>query len=155
VQADGSNPRLWELLGRVLLQLKDEEAAEEALREAIRLRPDRVATHLRLITALLQQAKADEARKVLEDIPRKRRLATIVQKYYGDVYTVQGHHKEAVASYRAALLGTPGGEQTVAAVEEDAGSGAEPDWIMLIERYQPELTKVLANARNRRRANKR
>jgi len=63
---DRADEVTWFGLGQTLLALGRAAEAAEALREAVRLRPDYTAAHRDLGRALLDAGRADEAARVLE-----------------------------------------------------------------------------------------
>ncbi|MHC4092017.1 MAG: tetratricopeptide repeat protein [Planctomycetota bacterium] len=145
---------IWSLLGRVKLQQQNYSGAEDAYREIIRLQPKSPAGRLRLIEALLPQGKVDEARQVLESIPRRKRIVPIIHKYYGDIYLKKGMHQQAAEAYRAAILNSPGGEEIVAALEKETGVEAKGDWQVMIKHYESVIAKLMEQSRKERRAAK-
>lgn len=143
------NAQIWSLLGRVRLQMKQYEEAEAAYREAARLRPHSITNSLQFVAALIPQGKTKEAADLLQRMPRRGWLAPAVQKAYGDLYLAQGDEREAVESYRAALLASPGGEEAVARIESSTPAGVEPDWKALVRSYQAEIAQVTDEGRKK------
>jgi cytochrome c-type biogenesis protein CcmH/NrfG len=154
VEQEPNDAVAWDLLGRIRLRQEDYESASDAFREAVRLKPKQVSTHLRLVEALIGEGKAMEARKVLDDLPRKRHMSNVVHKFTGDIYRSEKKYKEAVEFYRAALLKTPGGDAVVADIEEGTSPVGEVDWEALADAYEPAMTKLMNEVRSERRSAK-
>ena len=152
-QATPDDTRILGMLGRAAMKKQDYATAERVYRTAIDLKPDRHTPNLRLVEALIPQGKSDEAREILEKLPRNRRFATLVQKSYGDIHLHDGQFKEAAESYRAVMLGLPGGDDIVAGIESSIGDG---DWQALAGRLQSEAeTMIRAAMRSHREQNPR
>src|SRR5215468_8622807 len=87
---DRADEAIWFGLGRTLLELGRPAEAADALREALRLRPDYTAAHRDLGRALLEAGRADEAARALEraaqvaeetrDLQTGREIAVLLRK---------------------------------------------------------------------------
>src|SRR5262245_40877393 len=87
---DRADEVTWFGLGQTLLALGRAAEAVDALREAVRLRPDYTAAHRDLGRALLEVGRADEAARVLElaaqvaettrDLQTGREIAVLISK---------------------------------------------------------------------------
>jgi len=143
-----SNPeanRIWELLGRLKMSAKDYEGAERAFRRVIELEPKDRSAPLRLADALIKQGKFDETREVLQTVPRRGRLTSLVHRAYGDLYAARNLYNDAVQSYRASILHTPDGERTLAEIDAACGSAASGETMI------PHFHAAFAKLREERR----
>jgi tetratricopeptide (TPR) repeat protein len=138
---------LWGRLGRARMQVNDYEGAEAAYREVARLRPRGRTSSLRLIEALIPQAKFDEALEIIRKIPRRGRIGAMLYKYSGDIFAAQKRNDEAVQSYRAAVIASAGGEKLAA--EIDAASQANGDSSATVKLYQAAIADLEEAARKR------
>ena len=151
-----SNPesnRLWELLGRLKTSAKDHEGAERAFRKVIELDPQDRSAPLRLADALIKQGKFDEAREVLQTVPRRGRLTSLVHRAYGDLYLARQLYNDAVQSYRASILNTPDGERILAEIEAAAGPDASSE--SMIPHFQAIFEKLREQRREQGRKGER
>jgi cytochrome c-type biogenesis protein CcmH/NrfG len=146
----GEDPRVWKALALLRARSEDYSGAEEAFSKAIDLKPRNVAAYFRLVDVMLAQGKYGEALQALGKVARRKDDAT-VQRYYGEIYRQQGMFKEAVDSYRAALLHTPDGEATVSAIEKDAGKEIPGNWEAVAKRYLPAMENLAASTKEARR----
>jgi len=179
VKLYGESALIWGLLGRVKLQLKDYAAAEDAIRNSILAKKQgrAPAKVIQLIGALLPQGKIEEAKNLLDRLPRHGALAAVVQKTYGDVYYAQAKYDLAATAYRTACAHTEDFEEERATLEAGlAVEGAESnprrvadvigaaitrrletarqkvldqDWHVLLDKYEPMIAD-LAEARQAR-----
>lgn len=67
---------LWQALGRVQNQMREYAAAEESLQRALELKGPSEAVLFTLITALVRQSKADEAKQYQEQLAQLRAART-------------------------------------------------------------------------------
>jgi tetratricopeptide (TPR) repeat protein len=164
---------LWMFLGRVKLNMKDYAGAEAAFNEFQRQRPRNMTGLLRLVETLIPQGKFDQARALLQRIPRRSRLATLVHQFYGDIHALQNNHDEAIECYRAALLHSEGGPEAVTELEGSWGPKtdrkaklaglqaalakqrdegrkrlADLDWQEMLERMMPQAGQFGAGRRD-------
>ncbi len=127
LQTNPRSGRIWDLLGRMKMVVKDYEGAERAFTEVIELDTQDRAAPFRLVDVLIKQGKLDQARDILQTLPRRGRMTSVVHRYYGDIYAARQHYDEAVLSYRASVLHTPDGERTLAEIEAAAGPNADSE----------------------------
>jgi tetratricopeptide (TPR) repeat protein len=169
----------WALLGREKLILKDYPGAETAIRNSIGATKQgrAVGRVIQLIEALLPQGKIDEAKSLLNRLPRHGALAAAVQKTYGDVYYAQEKYDLAAAAYRTACTQAENFEEERTALEASlVAEGAETnpkrvasvmgaaitrrleagrlkflsqEWHALLDKYEPMMAD-LAEARHAR-----
>lgn len=140
---------VWNALGRTRIELGDFAAAEQAYREAARLRPKDPAAPLRIVEALVPQGKLDQASEVLAKVPRRGRLGAMAHKYYGDIYAAQRLFEDAVRSYRAALLNSADGEKTVAELDRALPENGKIDWRLVLPNFQAAIEHKIEDARKR------
>ena len=140
---------LWHLLAGAQLQTGQEDAAEEALRKAVELRPRGVSDKLRLAEVLISRGKGEEARALLKSMPRRKGVTSQVHRLSGDLHWREGRAREAAECYRSGLLTSTGGNAEVARVQ---AAGADPaDWEHLAEAYREALVRLLENAEETQR----
>jgi len=143
-----SNAILWSWLGRIRLQSGHYVAAEAAFREASRRKRFALSAALGLVEVLVGQRRLDEARDVLDEMPRRRAVAFLIERGYGDIFLAEQRYEEAASHFRAALLGMAGGQEMIAAAEKDlpvSSAVAEP----LARRYRTLLARVAARGKGR------
>ena len=146
VKSNPESAKIWDLLGRMKTVVKDYGGAEQAFREAIAHKTTDRATPLRLVDTLIKQGKLDRAREMLQTMPRRGRMKAVVQRFYGDIYAARKLYDEAVESYRASILHTPGGDEIMAAIDAAAGPGADSEAMM------PHYHAAFVKMREERRA---
>jgi len=140
---------IWSLQGRLRMKSKDYAGAEEAFRQAAKLRTRDVFGPLRIVEALIPQGKYDEATELLQKVPRRGPAAALSFKYYGDIYAARKIYDEAVSSYRAAMLKSKDGQGAVAELEAELGERiADPK--VALEKYQAAVEKLMEQAREQR-----
>lgn len=145
--ASKSNPesdRIWDLLGRTKMVVKDYAGAEKAFNEVINLKAQDRSAPLRLVDALVKQGKLEKAQDILKSIPRRGRVTSLVHQYYGDIYAAKRLYEDAVESYRAALLHMPDGERVLAEIDAAAGPGADDK--AKIPQFQDAIAKLREEA---------
>ena len=149
LQADASNAQVWYLLGAARQGLGRLEEAASALREAVRLEPNRAEAHKHLGVVLAQQRQYGPAeacfRRTLElrpsDAEAHQNLATALVEL--------GRPDEAVAEFDAVLRLVPGhaealngrGQVHLGKGEREA---ARDDFRRALERL-PDFTRAWAN----------
>jgi tetratricopeptide (TPR) repeat protein len=160
LKANPQARRLWGLLGTAKMETRDYAGAEAAFAKALELNPGDAGVSLNQVGALIKQGKLDQARDILQKVPRVGPLASLAQKYYGDLYAARQQYDEAVASYLAAILQTADGETIVAEVESAAGAGADneakiPHFEAAIEKVREQaIAKAREEARKARQADR-
>ncbi|WP_287127708.1 lipopolysaccharide assembly protein LapB [Candidatus Cyanaurora vandensis] len=134
-------------LGRIYLTQQDYGAAREALEEALKLKPEaKPGVRLGLVQALIAEEKLGEATETLKQVNQSNRLAPIVHKLWGDIYTAQGLTKEAAEEYRAATLLAKEGD---GALEElDMETVEDIDWEEMADSYRESATSLVASRLN-------
>jgi len=133
-------------LGRIYLGQKDFPAAREALEEALKIKPEaKPGVRLGLVQALISDKKVGEATEVLKQVNETPRLAPLVHKLWGDIYTEQGLLKEAAEEYRAATLLSKEGDTLE---ELDMEALESIDWEEMADSYRETATSLVADRLN-------
>ncbi len=143
------DPAVWITLGRLRQTAKDYAAAESAFREVLKLRPKRLAAKVGLMDVLVHQGKLEETREILKTVSRRGPMAGIVHRLSGDVFFAEGKYREAVESYRAALLRRANGKDILESLDKEPAGNGEADWLSLAEQYVSEVGKAQDEARTR------
>lgn len=165
---------VWGLLGRIKLKAGEYPGAEDAFRNAIRVKGrSGVVLDLLLFDSLVPQGKIEAARTLLGRLPRFGATAAAVQKCYGDLFYAESRYDNAAKAYRAAFRQLEGGEEqmgnldaALVAEQSDANSKRvsevlgraiserleaarqnylEQDWHALLDKYEHKLADF-ANA---------
>jgi tetratricopeptide (TPR) repeat protein len=147
LERKSDDPAVWTTLGRIRNNAKDYAAAESCYREGLKLRPKRLASKVGLVEVLIPQGKVEEAREILKTISRRGPMAGIVHRLSGDVFFAEGKHREAVESYRAALLRRQNSEAVLESLAKEPAGNGTADWLSLAEQYRSEIKKVQEDAR--------
>jgi tetratricopeptide (TPR) repeat protein len=137
-----SNAQLWTLLGRIQLSTQDYAGAEAALRKAVAIDPRQREVALHLVDALVPQGKLQEARIILDRMPKMARRRGRIHASYAKLHMAGHHYKQAADAYRAALMCRRDGEAAVADVEAEIPKQGDVDWKSVAERYQTTLRDV-------------
>lgn len=74
--------RAYKLLGSAQMLNKESERGLNSLKKAVELNPENTNTQLNLVSALVQNAKYDEALKLINSIIHKNEKGTIATAYY-------------------------------------------------------------------------
>jgi Tfp pilus assembly protein PilF len=139
---------VWSALGRLCMKKGDHIQAEEAFRQMATLRPTDVFGPLRIVEAIVPQGKFEEARELLETVPRTGQAAALAHKYFGDIYAAQEIYEDAVNSYRAALMKSKDGATTVAELDREL-EGRRLDQKAIVAKYQEYIEAKINEARER------
>lgn len=166
------------LLSRVQTREGDYAGAETTLRKVMAQRKrSGPAVPLMLVDVLIHQKKTNEARSLLESIPRRAHLRKLMNKAYGDLNFEESKYKEAIEYYRAVLLGNDKGRKIVEEAEKgtqgelDAATAksvaeryrkavadlakaardqlSDRDWQAMLERVQPTLLQMMVERRRK------
>ena len=100
----------WVMLGDVQRSLKNNGAAEQALRRALSIAPDTVEAQQRLIALLLEGGKRDEALKVALDAQARQPQRAAGYLLEGEIQGTAGKWADAAGAYRKALDNGGGGQ---------------------------------------------
>ena len=149
LERKSDDPAVWTNLGRLRHNAKDYQAAESAFREALSRRPKNLAAKVGLVDVLIQQGKVDEAREILKSISRRGPMAGIVHRLSADTFFAEGKYREAVESYRAALIRRPNSKEILESLDKEPAGDGQADWLNLVEKYQSEVKKAQDDARTR------
>ena len=147
LERKSDDPAVWTTLGRLRNNARDYAAAESSYREALKLRPKRLASKVGLVEVLIPQGKVEEAREILKTISRRGPMAGIVHRLSGDAFFAEGKHREAVESYRAALIRRPNSEAILESLDKEPAGNGKADWLSLAEQYRSEIKKAQDDAR--------
>jgi tetratricopeptide (TPR) repeat protein len=139
-EGNPESAQIWNALGRMKYAGKDYAGAEQAFARAIELKTTDRATPLRLIDVLIKQGKLEQAREMLQNLPRRGPMKSTVHRFYGDIYAAKKLYEEAVESYRASILHSPDGERLMAEIEAAAGPGASNE--ALIPHFEAAFAKL-------------
>jgi tetratricopeptide (TPR) repeat protein len=101
MQPDNALGVFW--LGVTHMSQSEYPEAQKAFEEAARINPRMPSARLQLAKAFLADKKYDDALKVLRSI-LKQRSGSAAHRLTGDVYVAQGHYRQAIEEYQAALL---------------------------------------------------
>jgi tetratricopeptide (TPR) repeat protein len=152
LKANPQSSRLWGLLGRIKVAVKDYAGAERAFSEAMELKTEDRNAPIRLVDVLVKQGKLDRAREILQTLPRRGRMASVVHRYYGEIYAARQLYDDAVESYRAAILHTPDGEKIIE--EISAAAGADATSASQIPHFLAAFSKMREQAKQKRDENR-
>lgn len=107
LRIDPQNSGTYVGIGRIHLMQKDHKSARLAFQEAIKVNPESpVSARLGLAECFLEEAKPADAAEVLSemDLPKRELMKGRFHQLWGNVYYLQGLHREAIEEYRAAIL---------------------------------------------------
>jgi tetratricopeptide (TPR) repeat protein len=107
IRAEGSNPRLFEVRGMVLFQLKQPEKAIESFNKAIQLQPGQVGPYIARARARSQMKDTKGALEDLETALKIEPDSIAVLLARARVYQQTGDLKSAKADVEAALKNRP------------------------------------------------
>jgi Putative Zn-dependent protease, contains TPR repeats len=93
----------WVMLADVQRSLKNNEAADQALRRALGIAPDAVEAQQRLIALLLEGGKRDDALKVARDAQARQPKRAAGYLLEGEIHGTASKWAEAASAYRKAL----------------------------------------------------
>lgn len=96
------------MLGQAFARRGTTAFAEQAFRNALRLRPDLHVIRSWLASVLLQEGRPDEAGAVYQELLGVPGFDNAARVGLGDVARALGRHEDAVAAYRDALGAQPG-----------------------------------------------
>ena len=148
IRLEPSKAILWSWLGRVRLESGHHVAAEAAFCEARRLNRRALAAAIGLAQALIAQRRVGEARSVLDEAPRRRAAAPLIERTYGDICLAEQRFEEAAAHFRAAIVALGIDQDTIAAAERNlpkSPASFEP----LARHYRAALTRIPARGKGR------
>jgi tetratricopeptide (TPR) repeat protein len=97
----------WLVEGREQMDRGDLEAAEKALRKAVRLAPDSVDAHVDLATVLLRQKNYGAAAEYFQKVTELEPGYGPAYRSLGECRRLQGNRAAAIKAFRAALQYTP------------------------------------------------
>jgi putative PEP-CTERM system TPR-repeat lipoprotein len=98
------------MLADVQRSLKNNDAAEQALRRALSISPDAIEAQQRLIALQLEGGKRDAALKVARDVQAGQPQRAAGYLLEGEIHGTGGQWSEAANSYRKALDNGGGGQ---------------------------------------------
>lgn len=116
---DPRSAAAWTWLGRARLMAGHPVEAEHAFREAIKRRRRPGAALAGLAQALVGQGRLADARDVFGIVPRRGRLAALIERGYGDICFAEENYEAAWRHFHAALLLFPSGHAIIAALEKE------------------------------------
>ena len=146
---DPKSAAVWTWLGRARLMAGHPLEAERAFREALRRRRGPSIALAGLAESLIGQGHLTDARDLFAIVPRRGRLATLIERGYGDICFAEQRYDAAWQYYRAALQSLPTGPGIIAAVDKDLSAGhttAES----AARHYRNALTRAMDVAKKRR-----
>jgi tetratricopeptide (TPR) repeat protein len=123
--------------------------AERAFREALRRRRGPSIALAGLAESLIGLGHLADARDLFGIVPRRGRLATLIERGYGDICFAEQRYDDAWRYYRAALQSLPTGPGIIAAVEKELSAG-QTTAEAAARHYRNALTRVLDVAKKRR-----
>jgi tetratricopeptide (TPR) repeat protein len=129
------DPDTYAVKGRLHLREKQYNEALQSFERAVELDPDGKKLQIRigLADAYIHAGKLALAERVLTQLPQ-REQSPLLHKLWGDLYTAQGMHREALEEYRAASV----------SVGEDLGIEALEDIDFLTEEGDDDKWGMLA-----------
>ncbi len=102
-----NHPEALYLLGTLVGQRGDTDAAADLIRRAISLRPDNADAHRNLGVLLAQHKKYDEAQACFSKAAQLRPDYAQTRQDIGNIFTIQSRLDEAIAAYRMAIVLNP------------------------------------------------
>ena len=146
---DPRSAAAWTWLGRARLMAGHPIEAEQAFREAIKRRRRPGAALAGLAEALVAQGRLADARDVFGIVPRRGRLAALVERGYGDICFAEQNYEAAWGHFHAALLLFPSGRGLMAALEKDLPA-SQATAEALARHVRTALNRVMDIAKKRR-----
>jgi len=146
---DPRSAAAWTWLGRARLMAGHPLEAERAFREAIKRRRSPGAALAGLAEALAGQGRLADARDVFGIVPRRGRLAALIERGYGDICFAEQNYEAAWRHFHAALLLFPSGGAIIAALEKEMPAD-QATAETLARHVRNALNRVMGLAKKRR-----